>query len=316
MGFYLIFWALLTQAQSLPYRLSDARIFSNLERLEIAEGGFPYEVNVPFWSDGAEKSRWILLPAGKRIQFHSTETWELPVGTKLVKHIDLAGPKGRIRVETRILVHEDGGWRGYSYQWNKTETDAERVDDGAEQRYPVAGGGTQLWRFPSRFECLTCHQPNAGSALGIRSAQLNRTVRETNQILLWSKRGVFNEPVENSATLPSLPSPWDEQIPIASRARAYLDANCGYCHRPGGPGPMDLRFETPIEKTQTVREPVTGVDPEDPHGLRLVPGDPEHSAIWRRASATSQIVMPPLGKSIVDSRGSQLLRDWILSLKP
>jgi hypothetical protein len=29
------------------------------------------------------------------------------------------------------------------------------------------------------------------------------------------------------------------------RARAYLHENCGYCHRPNGPGqgPMDFRFE-------------------------------------------------------------------------
>lgn len=78
---------------------------------------------------------------------------------------------------------------------------------------------------------------------------------------------------------------------------------------------MDLRYETPTERTHTVGERVTGVDPYDPQGMRILAGDPEHSAVWRRVSTKSSIQMPPLGRITIDARGSELLRDWISSLK-
>ena len=44
-------------------------IFSILNFLLPAAGVLPYELNLPFWSDGAEKSRWMVLPQGGQIGF-------------------------------------------------------------------------------------------------------------------------------------------------------------------------------------------------------------------------------------------------------
>ena len=41
------------------------------------------------------------------------------------------------RIETRLLVREQGEWTGYSYQWNDAQTDAELVP--AEGRDRVLG---------------------------------------------------------------------------------------------------------------------------------------------------------------------------------
>jgi len=45
-----------------PSHLSATGIFEDLARLRFHSGFVPYEVNLPFWSDGAEKRRWIALP--------------------------------------------------------------------------------------------------------------------------------------------------------------------------------------------------------------------------------------------------------------
>ena len=46
----------------IPRRLSETKIFRDLSTLEPSAGVIPYEVNAPFWSDGAVKQRWIVLP--------------------------------------------------------------------------------------------------------------------------------------------------------------------------------------------------------------------------------------------------------------
>src|SRR3954451_10935621 len=65
----------------LPARRSQTGLFADLSRLEISPGVLPYEVNVPFWSDGAQKRRWIGLPPGGKLHFASTGEFDFPAGT-------------------------------------------------------------------------------------------------------------------------------------------------------------------------------------------------------------------------------------------
>src|SRR4051794_34292848 len=52
-------------AGTFPATLSRAGAFRDLTGLEPALGLVAYEINSPFWSDGAEKRRWIALPRGR-----------------------------------------------------------------------------------------------------------------------------------------------------------------------------------------------------------------------------------------------------------
>src|SRR5271169_186180 len=67
-----------------PLLLSETGVFSDTAKLIPSAGLIPYELIVPFWSDGAEKSRWIAVPSGK-IDFAPTGEWSFPAGTVFVK---------------------------------------------------------------------------------------------------------------------------------------------------------------------------------------------------------------------------------------
>src|SRR5207302_10467443 len=48
--------------QPLPPTLIDTGAFSDLATLTPNAGIVPYDINVPFWSDNAIKSRWFSIP--------------------------------------------------------------------------------------------------------------------------------------------------------------------------------------------------------------------------------------------------------------
>src|SRR5258708_14887020 len=90
----------------LPPLLSQTGVFKDTANRIPNPGLIPYDINVAFWSDGADKSRWIAVPDGQ-IVFSSAREWRFPPGTLLVKHFDLAfaaaNPRVRRRPETRFL---------------------------------------------------------------------------------------------------------------------------------------------------------------------------------------------------------------------
>jgi hypothetical protein len=84
----------------------------------------PYDVAHPFWSDGADKARWLSIPDGETIGIDADGHLAFPVGSVLVKEFTVGGRK----VETRLLVrHDDGNWAGYAYAWNEAGTAAEQI---------------------------------------------------------------------------------------------------------------------------------------------------------------------------------------------
>ena len=92
-----------------------------------------------------------------------------------------------------------------------------------------------------------------------------------------------------------------------ARARAYLHANCGHCHRPGGWTPpdldMDLRWTTPTPEAN-----LCGVPPQYsstfPADHRVAPGDPSDSLVWLRLSSRGPWQMPPFATSVPDPADS------------
>ncbi|MEL6853065.1 MAG: PQQ-dependent sugar dehydrogenase, partial [Bacteroidota bacterium] len=175
-----------------PALLSQAGVFKNLNTLEPEDGLIPYELNVPFWSDGVEKFRWIALPndgthdsPGEQIGFSEEGDWNFPVGTVIVKHfempLDEANASLTKRLETRLLVHgSDGEYYGVSYRWNDAGTDAELLSDSWLDTLAIStpsnGDREVLWYYPSRQECLTCHTEAAGRVLGPKTRQFNKDI--------------------------------------------------------------------------------------------------------------------------------------------
>ena len=318
-----------TPADSFPALLSQTGAFSDVATLTAAPGLIPFEVNAALWTDGALKWRWIAVPTNAQIVFAETEPWGFPPGTVLVKHFELGvnetNPAVRKRVETRLLiVAANFTVFGATYRWRANNQDADLLATNLSENIVVqtATGGTrkQKWSYPSRADCLTCHNPRAGYVLGPKTAQLNRdltypqTGATDNQLRAWNHLGLFANPLdENSlASLPRMFGLADATAPLEARARSYLDANCSHCHQPGGPSHamFDVRYSTPLEQQGLIN----GRAPHDLDilGARLIaPGDADLSVVLERQTLLDNEKMPPLGRNSIDTQAAQVFREWI-----
>ncbi len=74
--------------------LSQTGSFTNLANLTPASGLIEYDLNIPFWSDGALKRRWIAIPGNAYIVFSPTGNWTFPIGTVIVKHFEMELTEG------------------------------------------------------------------------------------------------------------------------------------------------------------------------------------------------------------------------------
>ncbi|MBW7471650.1 PQQ-dependent sugar dehydrogenase [Marinobacter sp. F4218] len=298
----------------LPQTLSETGCVQADAPWQPADGLIPYRPIEPFWSDGADKIRYMALPDGTRITLDESGDFQFPRGSVLVKNFTLA----QRLIETRLYLHNaDGSWSGYSYQWNEAGTDAELVNGGRD----VDVGG-QIWHYPSAGECTQCHTAAAGFTLGLETAQLNssftypQTGRTANQLDTLAGIGVLSAPPTPAQRSRRLSRSTDDTAAIDARARSYLHSNCSHCHRPGGTtqSSMDLRITTPLNATGVCGEPPSngnlGRD-----GARLVaPGDAANSLLHLRMVADDANRMPPISTLQVDTRGAQLVADWINQL--
>lgn len=297
------------EASSFPSLLSETGCFEPNRPSEPVDALFPYDVNSPLWSDGAEKRRWFALPDGTTPSALPDGDLDLPVGSVVVKEFRLKDTP----VETRLLVrHEDGNWAGYSYRWRADGSDADLLAADA-----AATWGEDDWRYPSRGQCLACHTTAAGRTLGLTTPQLDRTfdypwgetANQLDQLALVGLLTVEPDAVE------ALPSPGHTGT-VDEQARAYLDVNCANCHLPGGTGlgAIDLRFATPFAETALCgAEPIHG-DLGVAGATLLSPGKPDRSVLSLRMHTTDANRMPGMGSDVVDTEGTALIDQWIAAI--
>ena len=323
-----------------PELLSQTGAFTDMVSLTHTDACVPYSVNIPFWSDGAEKSRWVCVPndgdrndADEVIEFSEDGIWNFPVGTVFMKHFDMQSVEGdassSFRLETRFLIHGEQGYYGLSYRWTDDGTDAVLVDASGETfdfvQQTAAGIVNREWLYPSQNQCLECHLPVTGGPLSANTRQLNRshvyasTGLESNQLETFDFLGMFSEAIDvDTITSTAITSVAinDPGASVELRARSYLDANCSSCHRPDGVrADFDARLTTPLAEQGLIEG-----DLLDTYGIDdaavIFPGSLEQSIIYHRANQTGDLSMPPLAKSVVDENGMALLRQWILSINP
>lgn len=310
--------------QAPPAKLSEIDAFEDLPNLEPAKALIPYEMNVPFWSDGAQKFRWMVIPNDgvhdspeEKIVFSETEPWQFPIGSVLIKHFELGGK----RLETRFLVHgEDSIWYGLTYKWRPDNSEADLLENSLDESV-VVDGEAQIWHYPSQSECLSCHTKGAGNVLGPSTRQLNRNIRypgstlAINQLVQLNYLQMFSPSLKEEDIPHFLTSTPSSQVgaPLEDRARAYLDANCAYCHQPetGNRAGFDLRLSVSLADQGLLDGELIdnlGID----NAKALVMKEPDLSMIFHRIKELETgIAMPPLAKSKVDEAGVELIRQWI-----
>jgi uncharacterized repeat protein (TIGR03806 family) len=282
-----------------------------------APGVVPYDVNVPLFSDGAAKHRFLRLPPGSRASYAAEGPFALPVGSVLVKTFayprDRKDPsKGERLVETRLLVRRASGWVGYPYMWNDAQDEA---------TLKLAGGsvdvGTHLHLVPNANQCKGCHEMSGRGTmqpLGVIARNLNGR----GQLERWKASGLL---AGLPAHAPSYPLWSDPKAPAALKARAYLAVNCAHCHNPKGPADtagLDLRFtQSDPVRLGIGKTPVAAGIGSGGRKLDVVPGKPEESILlYRMESTVTGVMMPELGRRLTDAEGVAVVREWIASLKP
>lgn len=312
--------------QHIPVRLSESGIFTNVTTLEPAAGLVPYEINVPFWSDNAIKSRWFgLLNDKTKMGFSPTGNWTFPEGSVWVKHFELEMDRGNPatarRVETRLLIKSGEEILGYTYKWNDAGSDAELVAAiGAEQSFQIRDLSgqirTQVWQFPSRGDCAACHSKGSGGPLGFNTAQLNLDRQfdggeMENQLQRIARAGYLDVDSIEPRNLPALAKASDTNQPVEFRAKSYLAANCSQCHRPDGiwEAVWDARWTTPLSEARILNGDVNATwAPE----MRVVtPRALETSMIHYRVTHQNLFRMPPIGSTALDESAGELMQNWI-----
>ncbi len=323
-----------------PKWLSETGAFKDLSNLTPEDGIVPYEPKIPFWSDGALKKRWMALPnngtynnaENEQIRFSTDDFWQFPNGTVFIKHFELPLTSGdnqsTQRLETRFMVKgEDGEYFGFTYKWLEDGSDAQLLEGRLEEDFTVENKQgqsiTQTWTYPSREECLSCHTEAAGRVLGVNARQLDHEMTysesgiTSNQLLTMRHLGMFRrDPTDlEISEVNTLPSLSDTTIDIETRARAYLDVNCAYCHRPENNirANFDARFKTSSDVQDIVNgEPVDNMGIE---GAKIVtPGSLEQSLLYIRLNERFEGAMPPLGKDVIDQQGVDIIKEWILEV--
>jgi uncharacterized repeat protein (TIGR03806 family) len=312
----------------MPELLSQTGVFKDTANLIPNDTLIPYDLIVPFWSDGATKLRWISVPR-RKIKFSPTREWIFPRGTVFVKTFELATNESRSyskrRLETRLLVCDStGGVYGVTYKWRADNSDADLLATNLSESISIkttTGTRTQMWYYPSREDCLVCHTANAGGVLGVKTRQLNRDFTYPsgavdNELRTWNHIGLFDTNFSDAdlRNFPKLANAADTTRSLEDRARSYLDANCSQCHRPKGTvAYFDVRYATPLADQSLINGPVLIDERIDgPH--IIAPNDIWRSILYMRMDTIEAFKMPPLARNTIDEQGVKLLQHWIESL--
>ncbi|HEY3700159.1 MAG TPA: PQQ-dependent sugar dehydrogenase [Spongiibacteraceae bacterium] len=315
---------------TMPTKLSATGLFSSLTPLQAVPGLIEYEVNVPLWSDGATKRRWLALPNGGKITFSADTAWQLPIGSVVVKHfaiaLDQRQPTQLHNLETRVLIHESSGWAGYTYRWNAQQTNADLITGGATATLQFIDSNgvafTRDYDYPSSAQCHGCHTDVAGFLLGVRTRQLNRNFNYgsviDNQLRSFNHVALFATDIGNASNYGAAVALDNNAASIAQRARDYLDANCAQCHQSGGPTgvALDLRADTNDSAMHALDIAPSAGDLGIANAMLIARGDKARSILWQRLRAADVASgrMPPLASHAIDEAAVAVVGQWIDSL--
>ena len=335
-------------AQGQPETLGEWHVLaSDGEHLRLNPGVEPYALNTALFSDYAHKLRTIWMPPGTKATYHASEAFDFPVGTIITKTfyyprakddavlrvaenadetrdgLDLANVR---LIETRLLVRRETGWVALPYVWNEEQTEATLARAG--ETVPLVmhkpdGSAKESFAYqvPDENQCAGCHSTNNTTRelhpIGPKARHLNRDdpwYPGQNQLArmasLGRLQGLPADGVPHNARFD------DAGASIESRARAYLDVNCGHCHSQVGPADtsglwLDAGTNEP-RQLGLCKPPVAAGQGTGDHLFDIVPGKPEDSIlVYRMSSLDPGAMMPEVGRATVHEEGVAVVRDWI-----
>ncbi|HEY6964395.1 MAG TPA: SO2930 family diheme c-type cytochrome [Erythrobacter sp.] len=303
------------RGEAFPAKLSEFGFFKDGARQQPQDFVYPYALNTPLWSDGAEKLRFIYLPDGMQLTADGEGLLQFPVGSAIIKTFAFGEGSERRLIETRVLLHRANGWVALPYRWNAEQTEATLALAGGRVDLVTPAGEAISYAIPNKNQCKTCHS-NANRTVPIGPKARNLSVKWLGAML---KEGKLDRIPPGAATMPvwAARKPRDAAEPLA---RAYLDVNCAHCHQPGGGASnsgLDLRWEQRDPHAYGIgKRPVAAGRGAGEYDFSIVAGHPDESILlYRLNSAEPGIAMPELGKASVDREGVTVVRRWIAEMK-
>ena len=289
-----------------PALLSESRYHDPRNPDSVPSEAISFAPTLSFFSDYAQKNRWVILPEGSAFAINDDGRITTPVGTEFVK---VMRRDGRL-LETRVLRRRnEERWDAFTYVWRDDQTDADLTTTAVNVE-----AVEPTWRVPTQSECMSCHTRAAEFVLGFELEQFTAQALES-----LRQQGAFAEAPQNQwdaarAARGTVVSTENLDSSLTQRARSYLHVNCAHCHLPDGPtsSPMDLRLTTPFASAAICNAPITR--PENAHrsdALLVAPGDSQRSFLLHRMqSLPGNEVMPPL-RVQRDDVGFQTIELWI-----
>ena len=311
-------------------KLSDYGFFEQpLKLLKPIGNVLPYDLNTPLFTDYASKKRFIYIPQDSLISYREKDPLKFPNGTVLIKNFYYSQEQvvsgETMIIETRLLIKNDGKWIALPYIWNSSQNEAYlELTGGSVPVSLVDNEQTFEFLVPTVLQCKSCHESNGKMVpIGPTVRQLNREYDypsgEMNQLNKLVELGWLKDHPD-SDKWPRV-ARWDQPQngSLNERARAYLEINCGHCHRSNGPAKnsgLDLTIFASNEFSLGInKSPVAAGAGSGDLKYDILPGNPEESIlVYRMISNNPGVRMPELGRSLIHTEGLQLIENWIKSM--
>jgi parallel beta-helix repeat protein len=310
--------------------LSDYRLFADSSNpLDNPNGGIPYDLNTPLFTDYANKYRFVFVPQGTQAAYRSTEAFDFPVGTIIAKTFTIPadlrdGDSAEDIIETRLLIHRKDGWKALPYIWNEEKTEAVLTITGGTQEvsWIDASGESQSTDYviPNTNNCSNCHGEDVLLPIGPTARSLNKDYLYSsgmaNQLAHWTAQGILTGMPDDLDSIVTIPLWGDTGASLDDRARGYLDVNCAHCHSPAGAGRTSglyLEYSRPFGlDVGECKTPVAAGGGAGDLDYVIVPGNADASIMpFRMNSNETAIRMPEIGRSIIHTEGVALIQEWI-----
>ena len=291
-----------------PATLSQTGRFAALAPLTPRAELRAYAPIEPAWADGARVRHFLELAPHTRIDSSDPDAWKFPDGAALIRHVDAPGPVGAVGagrpLETQIMVKREGVWRFTNYLWRADGSEADLVARSQARPVPHPETGEEFeYAVFASGSCVVCHGEGDGAVLGLDARRISS--------------GELRSLVESGHLSQGHPA-WKQPRRLGGgeaerAARRYLHANCSHCHGRNTDLVRLLGFSFLDDEPSGLigRESIRG------RGPLLVPSEPDASLLIRVIKdGPGYLRMPPLGSSLRDPRGLELLQAWINEMPP
>jgi uncharacterized repeat protein (TIGR03806 family) len=288
--------------------LSELNLFTGeLSELNSTPYAFEYKISTPSFADYATKQRFIVLPSDTKLEYNGDGLPIFPEGSLIAKTFyynidDRDVDLGKQIIETRLLIKINGEWESGDYKWNDEQTDA--VLDLNGSTVPVtwinSAGETNSTNYviPENSQCFTCHNSFGNmTPIGPKLRNLNFTSNGENQL----QQLINNQNIEglsNIEAVTSVPNWLDTSASLESRARAYIDVNCAYCHSDGGfcqdQSTLRVDYNTPLADSQIAER--------------------RFSIAFRISDYNPGFSMPFIGTTLIHEEGVDLIQSYLNTL--